>query len=85
MAYRVNAYGPKFNRAPLEERQSLPRTEALKSTLIGLSAFPEAPQELMEQYIYAFDKVTAQADEVAKITIKNQDITKLPDKHSVIR
>lgn len=84
IAYRVNAYGPKFSRAPLEERQSLPRTEALKSTLIGLPAFPEAPQELMEQYIYAFGKVTAQADEVAKIII-DQDIAKPPDKHSVIR
>lgn len=85
MAYRVNIYGPKFNHTPFEKKQSLPRTEALKSTLIGLPAFPEAPQELMEQYIYAFDKVTAQVDEVAKITIKNQDIAKPPDKHSLIR
>jgi len=40
MAYRVNAYGPKFSRASMEKRQSLPRTEALKSTLIGLLTCP---------------------------------------------
>jgi len=47
-------------------REDLPRTEAAGARLLRLPSFPNAGQELLDQYALAFEKVMAHAQAIAQ-------------------
>jgi len=51
-------------KAPTYDPDALPRTRAFNGTLLNLPAFPNAGRALLDQYIFAFEKVLAHADEI---------------------
>lgn len=53
---------------PVYKPDALPLTEAMSRDLLTLPVFPSASQPLLDQYIVAFQKVLAHADEIAHLT-----------------
>ncbi len=49
---------------PIYKADALPRTEAANQELIKLPNFPKANQDLLDQYVSAFEKVLSHAEEI---------------------
>jgi dTDP-4-amino-4,6-dideoxygalactose transaminase len=57
--------GPDANLSEYDPN-ALPNTQAANEALIKLPVFPNADREILDQYIHAFEKVTAGAGEILK-------------------
>ncbi len=51
---------------PVYKPDALPRTEAMSRDLLTLPVFPSASQDLLDQYIAAFQKVLAHAEDIGQ-------------------
>lgn len=52
---------------------SLPVTEKVNAAMMKLPSFPQAGQELLDQYLHAFDKIFTHAGEIARQIGTNDD------------
>lgn len=59
--------GPEAN-LPEYDPNALPKTHSVNEALIKLPSFPNADREILNQYIHAFEKVIAGAEEIRKHT-----------------
>ena len=64
-ALHINCPAARPYRAPVYKADDLPRTQALAQDMLRLPVFPQAADELLEQYLEAFGKVLRQRRAIA--------------------